>query len=299
MKTKVGVIGAGNIGFGMCLNLLRAGFETVVCDVRPEPLDALRGRGAVIAPHPGAVGRACEIVFSVVLDYAQNLNIMKGPDGLLGNMAPGGCIFVCSTISPAQVRALADLAAGHDLRLLDCPVSGGQEGAMAGTLSLIVGGDPGSVEEHRTVLEAISAKIYHMGDVGKGEAAKLVNNLLVAVHGAATAEALLLAAKSGIDLRRMYDVICTSAGRSWMFEHRAMRMIERDFTPRGVLSILDKDTGMVLETAESQGLVLPLATIARQLFRAGVNQGLANEDDAAVVKVLEGLAAFSLEDAGK
>jgi 3-hydroxyisobutyrate dehydrogenase len=232
-----------------------------------------------------------------VLDYEQNVSVLTGPEGLLENMAPGGCIFICSTISPAQARDLADLAADQGLRLLDCPVSGGQEGAMAGTLSLMIGGDRSAVEEHRGALEAISDNIYHLGNVGAGESAKAVNQLLVAVHNAATAEALLLAAKGGIDLKQMAEIISTSAGQSWIFEHRAMRMIERDFTPRGVLKILLKDTSIVSDMAESHGLILPLATAARQLFQAGVNSGLEDEDDAAVVKVLEALANFSLPHA--
>lgn len=296
MPTKVGVIGAGNMGFGMCLNLMKAGFELFVYDIRPEPLEALKEQGATIVSNPGAVGLECRVVFSVVMDYNQNLAVLQGPDGLLENMPPGGCIFVCSTISPPHARDLASLAAERKLRLLDCPVSGGREGAMAGTLSLMIGGDPGAVEEHRAALEAVSANMYHLGEIGTGEAAKIVNNLLVAVHDVATAEALLLAAKCSIDLKQMFDIISTSAGQSWVFEHRAMRMIERDFTPRGVLKILQKDSNIALETAESHGLVLPLASLARQMFQAGVNQGFEDEDDAAVVKVIEGMADFSLAD---
>jgi len=296
MKTKVGVIGAGNIGFGICRNLLRAGFDLVVCDVRTQPLEALREQDATIAPTPGTVGRDCQVVFSVVFDYAQNLAILKDSDGLLETMAPGGCIFVCSTISTTHARRLADLAAQHDVRLMDCPVSGGKEGAMAGTLSLMIGGDVGPIAEHRAVLEAISANIYHLGDVGSGAAAKAVNQLLVAVHEVAAAEALLLAAKGGLDLKQMIDIVGTSMGQSRIFDIRSVRMVKRDFTPRGVLKILLKDISIVLETGQSQGLVLPLANAAHQVFQAGVNKGLEDEDDAAVVKVLEALASFSLDD---
>jgi putative dehydrogenase len=297
VKSRVGVIGAGNIGFGLCRNLLKAGFEVMVYDIRPAPLEKLRELGATIASNPGAAARQCPAVFTIVLDFKQTLGVLQGPEGLLENMQTGGCIFVCSTISPADARHLAGLAANKGLRLLDSPVSGGREGAMAGTLSLMIGGDRSAVEEHRAALEAISANIYCLGDVGAGQAAKAVNQILVAVHNVATAEALLLAARSGIDLKQVFNIISTSAGQSWIFEHRAMRMIERDFTPRGVLKILLKDTSIVQDLGESLGLVLPLASVARQMFQAGVNMGLEDEDDAAVVKVIEALAQFSLADA--
>ena len=296
MTTHVGIIGVGNMGFGMSRNLLKAGYQVVVYDLRPEPLEALAAEGATIATDPGEVGRACGLVFSVVLDHPQNLAILEGPEGLFKQMAPGGTIFVCSTISPSQVRELADLAAAHELRLLDSPLSGGREGALGGTMSMMIGGDGAVLAEHRAVLEAVTANLYHLGDVGAGEAAKAVNQILVAVHDVATAEALMLASKSGIDLKQMYEIICTSAGQSWVFEHRAMRMIDRDFETRGALKILLKDIKVVLETAHAHGLVLPLSEMTRQVVQAGVNQGLGDEDDSACVKVLESLASFSLAD---
>lgn len=299
MGKRVGIIGLGNIGFGMACNLLKAGFEVVACDIRHERTEAVEKKGGTIAASAGAVGKQCSVVFSVVLNYPQNLAVLEGPDGLLQNMPAGGTLFVCSTISPAQARELADLAAKHNIRLLDSPVSGGREGAEAGTLALMIGGSREALEDHRGVLEAVSGNIYHLGDVGMGETAKAINQVLVAVHDAVTAEALLLAARSGIDLKEMYSIINNSAGGSYMFKWRALRMIDRDFTPHGVLKILLKDTNIVLNLAESLGLPMPLTSIVRQMFQAGVNQGLGDEDDAAVVKVLEQMAGFSLADVKK
>jgi L-threonate 2-dehydrogenase len=299
LEKRVGIIGLGNIGFGMASNLLKAGFQVVACDLRQEVVKALEKKGAVIAANAGAVGKQCSVVFSVVLNYPQNLAILEGPEGLLQSMAAGGTIFVCSTISPAQARELAAKAVKHNLRLLDSPVSGGREGAEAGTLALMVGGSRDALEEHRGVLEAVSGNIYHLGDVGMGETAKAINQVLVAVHDVATAEALLLAGRSGIDLKQMFSIINNSAGGSYMFKWRAMRMVDRDFTSHGALKILLKDTNIVFDLAESLGLPMPLTSIARQMFQAGVNQGLGDEDDAAVVKVLEQMAGFSLADAKK
>ncbi len=296
MGTKVGVIGVGNIGYGMCCNLLKAGFEVVTYDICPEPLEALRAKGATIALNLATVGRECPLVFSVVLDYPQNLLVLDGPTGLLINMAPGSTIFVCSTISPAQARDLAALASQQNIRLLDCPVSGGRIGAENGTLTLMIGGQREAIEEHRLALEAVSKKIYYLGDAGMGETAKAVNQALVAIHYVATAECLLLAARSGLDLKQMLEIIIDSEGYSKIFETRGIRMMDRKFEPIGVLKVIVKDTGIVLNTADSLGLPMPMTSIARQLFQAGVNQGFGEEGSSAIVKVLEKLAGFSLAD---
>ncbi len=296
MKEKVGVIGAGNIGFGICSNLLKAGFELAVYDIRPEPLEELRKQGAIIASDPANLGRQCQTVFLVLLDYQQNLAVIEGPDGLLENMAAGGCIFLCSTISPSEARDLADRAATQGLKLMDCPVSGGYGGAMAGTLTLMIGGDRSSVNSCLPALEAISKNLYFLSEVGAGATAKVVNNLLVAVHLVATGEALLLAKKSGIDLNLMFNIISKSAGQSWIFDKLAIHMIERDFSSRGVLKILLKDTNIMNDLARGKGLVLPLANLSQQIFQVAINQGLGDEDASAVIKVLEGLADYSLED---
>lgn len=294
MGQIIGVVGIGNMGIGVGSNLIKAGFEVMVFDNRPEPLEALREKGAVVAPDIPSLAKACKTVFSVLLNYDQNLSVISGPDGLAENMAEGGCIFVCSTISPAQARALAKIAEPFGLRLLDAPVSGGAEGAMAGTLSVMIGGDKAAVEENKEALDAVGSNIYHFGDVGAGESAKAINQIMVAIDNAGVAEAMLFAARSGLDLKEVHHLISNSAGNSWIFQHRAMRMIERDFDPRGVLRILLKDTDIITDAADDMDLVLPLSNLARQLYRAGVNNGWGDDDDSAVVKVLEKLANFEI-----
>ena len=209
-------------------------------------------------------------------------------------MAENSCLFVCSTLAPSQAVGLSKLVEEKGIRFLDSPISGGVEGAVAGTLSIMIGGDEEAVKENRIALEAMSSKIYYFGDVGAGETAKSINQLLLSINYAATAEALLLADKAGLDLRKVFDLITNSAGNSYIFQHRAMRMIERDFVPRGVLRILLKDTTIVTDEAESMNLVLPLAGITRQLYQTGVNNGWGDDDNSAIVKVLEKLANFSI-----
>jgi len=294
VEKSVGVIGIGNMGIGMTMNLLKSGLNVQVYDIRPERLEEVKKKGAVVASSLAELAKACPVVFSVLLDFKQNLSVIEGPEGLAENMVEGSCLFVCSTLAPSQAVGLSKLVEEKGIRFLDSPISGGAEGAMAGTLSIMIGGDEKAVEENRIALEAMSSNLYYFGDVGAGETAKSINQLLLSVNYAATAEALLLAAKAGLDLRKVFDLITNSAGNSYIFQHRAMRMIERDFVPRGVLRILLKDTTIVTDEAESLNLVLPLASITRQLYQAGVNNGWGDDDNSAIVKVLEKLANFSI-----
>ena len=296
MRKEVGVIGLGNMGFGIASNLLKAGFHVFVYDIRPEPMDKLKAKGAVAVSGVREMARSCPLVFSVLLDYKQNLDNLTGPNGLFEGMDEGCSVFVCSTLSPEQVIELATIAKKRGIHLLDTPISGGSIGADAGTLTIMIGGDANVLEENRKALEAIGSNIFHMGEVGTGEFAKSINQMLVATHNVAAAEAMLLASKSRINLRQMYDIIITSHGYSLVFEQRAKRMIERDFTPKGVLRLLLKDTNIVMESAKSLGIVLPILGLVRQLFQAGVNAGLGDEDDSAIVKVLEKLSCYQLEE---
>jgi putative dehydrogenase len=296
MRKKVGVIGLGNMGMGIASNLLKAGFYVYAYDIRPEPMKELAQRGAIAVANVCEMAGKCPLVFSVLLDYKQNLDNLTGPKGLFENMEEGSSVFICSTLSPEQVKDLAAAASKRGVHLLDAPISGGKIGADAGTLSIMIGGDAKALEDNREALEAIGKHIFHMGGVGAGESAKSINQMLVATNMVAAAEAMLLASRNGINLRKMYDIIKNSDGYSRMFEHRAMRMVERDFKTRGALRILVKDTNIVMESAKAVGIVLPIIGLVGQLFQAGLNAGFGDEDDSAIVKILEKLSCYQLNE---
>ncbi len=296
MRKEVGVVGLGNMGFGIASNLLKAGFHVYAYDIRPEPMDQLKQKGAVAVANLCEMAGKCPLVFSVLLDYKQNLDNLTGTNGLFENMEKGSSVFICSTLSPEQVKGLAAAAAKSGVHLLDAPISGGKIGADAGTLSIMIGGDAAVLEENRKALEAIGKNIFHMGGVGAGESAKSINQMLVATNMVATAEAMLLASRNGIDLRKMYDIVKNSDGYSRIFEHRAIRMMERDFKTRGALRILVKDTHIVMESAKSVGIVLPITGLVVQLFQAGLNAGFGDEDDSAIIKILEKLSGYQLNN---
>lgn len=293
-ETTVGLIGAGNMGMGMARNLLKAGFSLVVCDIKEEPLRALHALGARTVNTPAEIGKQCSRVLAVVLDYTQVQGVVLGAHGLKETLQKGDIFIICSTIAPQQAQELGQILEREGIVVLDAPVSGGKEGAEAGTLSVMVGGQEAAFQQCRTLFEAIGKHIYYTGSLGNGERMKAINQLLVGVHLVATAEAVALAKKSGLDPQLMYKVITQSMGNSRVFEMKAPRMIEHDFQPRGALKIFLKDLGIVGDMAEEVGASVFLTPIARQLISTACHFGLGDVDDAAVVSVLEKLAG--LED---
>ncbi|RMF88609.1 MAG: NAD(P)-dependent oxidoreductase [Nitrospinota bacterium] len=291
-ETTVGIIGVGNIGMGMAKNLLKAGFPLVACDVRQEPLRTLQDLGARIASSPREVAQASGTVLAVVLDYAQIQAVVEGPHGVKEGVREGDTFIICSTIAPQQVQEVGQALAPLGVAVLDAPVSGGREGAEAGTLSIMVGGEESTFQRCRRILEAVGEHIYYAGPLGSGEKIKAINQLLVGVHLVATAEAVVLGKKGGLDPQLVYEVINQSLGYSRVFAMKAPRMIAHDFQPRGILRIFLKDLGIVASMAEEAGSPVFLTHLSRQIFATACTLGLGEADDSAVVQVLERLAGM-------
>ena len=290
MKEPVGFIGLGNMGMGMAGNLLKAGFPVVGFDIRNEVREKFRGLGGQAAGSPLEVAQKARVSVLVVLNFSQIEDVVLGKQGMKEGLREGDLLIVSSTIAPSQIRSLGEKLEAHGVQVLDAPISGGKEGAEAGTLSLMVGGNKESYERCLPLLQAMGKNIYYLGALGNGLSLKLVNNLLVAVNNLAVAEAVSLGTKAGLDPRLILEVIPKSAGDSWMFRNRAYRMVDRDFACRGELDILVKDLGYVLEMAKSIKLPLVLSTLAREIYQMASNLGYGKEDDSAVVKAVETMA---------
>ena len=287
MKDPIGFIGLGNMGLGMARNILKAGFPLIGCDLREEPLRAIGALGGEIAQRPREVSKRATITFVVVLNYPQIEKVVLGRHGLQEGVKPGDAIVVMSTISPVQVKELAQKLEGKKVQVLDAPMSGGKEGAEAGTLSIMVGGEKDAFERCLPVFQAMGKNVRHLGALGNGMSMKLVNNLLVAVNGLAVAEAMVLGRKAGLDPKAILEMIPQSAGDSWMFRNRASQMVSRDFTCRGELDILVKDLGYILEMGQSVKTPLFLSAVAKEVFQIASRMGWGKEDDSAVVKAVE------------
>jgi 2-hydroxy-3-oxopropionate reductase len=283
----IGFVGLGIMGHAMAKNLIEYGFETVVWNRTASRADALVALGGTAVTTPGDVAREADIVMVCVSDTPDVEAVVFGPDGVSSGVSPGSLIIDHSTISPGATKDFALRINEQGAFWLDAPISGGSEGAVNGTLSIMIGGDVAQIERSRPYLEAVGATITHVGPQGAGQLVKAVNQVLVVVNQLAVSEALLLAEAGGLDLEATLSAVAGGAAGSWMLSNRGPQMIERDWTPGFTIDLQQKDLRLVLEAANELGVPIPGTALVYQLYRALQNQGLGAEGNHALVKALE------------
>ncbi|KKX32978.1 3-hydroxyisobutyrate dehydrogenase [Rhizobium sp. LC145] len=275
------------MGWGAALSLLRSGFAVSGCDVRADVLERFAQAGGRACATPAAAAEAADVVFVYVVNSKQVEEVLFGSNGAIEGARPATVFLLCATMAPSASIAIAEKLEAAGMLVIDAPVSGGHQRALSGEITVMASGSDEAFSRASAALDAVSAKVFRLGDhVGPGSQIKMINQLLAGVHIAATAEAMTLAAKNGIDLKTLYDVLRVSAGSSWMFENRGEHIVTGDYTPRSAVNIFVKDLGIVTSEAQKAGAVAPLATAAMQLFLEAAEEGLGLEDDAAVAKVL-------------
>lgn len=291
---RVGFIGLGAMGQPMARNLLKAGFQLTVWARRPESAQDILAAGANWAESPRAVAERSEVVILMVTNSPDVQQLVLA-DGILEGAAPGTVIVDMSTIAPAVSRSLAAACAARDVAFLDAPVSGGTQGATAGTLTIMVGGNSDALERVRPVLEAVGANIFHAGPSGSGEVVKLVNNVLVGVIAAATAEALVLGVKAGAGLDVMTQVVGASTGASWQLANQfPLRAFDGSFRPGFMTNLLAKDLELALELGAESGAPLFLTALSRQLYGESQAKGYGADDYTSILRILESVAGVSV-----
>lgn len=283
---RAAVIGLGSMGFGMAQSLLRAGFEVAGCDVSAEAVArfvALGGRGGA---DPAEAAKDADVVVSVVVNAAQTEGVLFGARGVAETL-PQGAVFISSaTMDPDVARRLAAKLEASGRLYLDAPISGGAQRAAEGALTILASGSPAAFARARPALDAMAAKLYELGDAaGQGAAFKMINQLLAGVHIAAASEAMSFAAKQGLDLRKVYEVITASAGNSWMFENRMPHVLDADYAARSAVDIFVKDLGIIQDMARAQKYPVPVSAAALQMFLMASAMGMGRDDDASVARV--------------
>ncbi len=290
----LGVVGLGSMGLGAAVTALRRGMRTVGCDTRAEARAAFEQAGGRAVSGTGELSD-CDTVLLLVVNAQQTEEILFGDQGLASRLRPGAVVIASATVDPALPPLWEARLAEHDVLFVDAPVSGGARKAAAGEMTVMASGRPEALAAADKTLDAIAGKVYRLGDrAGIGSTVKMVNQHLAGVHIAAACEAMALGMKSGADPRQLYEVICHSAGMSWMFENRVPHILEGDYTPLSAVDIFVKDLGIVLDAAHGLKFPLPLAAAAHQLYLATSAMGLGGEDDAAVVKFYARLAGIEL-----
>lgn len=291
----VAVIGLGSIGFGIAQSLKHAGFDVIGYDVDPRAVERLLAAGGRGASTPAEASAGAAIVVSVVVNAAQTQAVLFGEQGCAMAMPEGGVFISSATMAPAAARELAGRLEGLRRHYLDAPISGGAQRAATGELTVLAAGTPAAFAVARPVLGAMAATVYELGETpGLGAAFKMVNQLLAGVHIAAACEAITFAAKQGLDLRRVYEVITASAGTSWMFEDRVPHVLDGDYRPRSAVEIFTKDLGIVLDMARTEQFPVPMASAALQLFLMTAAAGMGREDDASVARLFGRVAGLEL-----
>jgi 2-hydroxy-3-oxopropionate reductase len=271
--TRIGFIGLGIMGAGMAHCLLRVGHALHVHARRAEVAQAFVAAGAQAAATPAELARACELVFLCLSDDAAVEQVLFGPDGLTHGLAAGACVVDTSTIAAASVRAFGARLAAQGVALLDAPISGGQQGAQAGTLNTMVGGDAEVLQACRPVLEAFCKTITHVGALGAGQTVKSCNQVAVAGALLGVADAIALARSQGVDPAVMREVLLAGTARSFVLEKHGQRVIAGDYQPGFRASLMRKDLRIALRTAQGAGTVLAAAPVAERLLDEAVGDG--------------------------
>jgi L-threonate 2-dehydrogenase len=295
MGMTVGFVGLGAMGQGMAGALVRAGFRVQGYDVSVAAMDVLAASGGIATASAADAARNAGALVVMVLNAEQAEDVIFGQGGAGRTLPRGGVVLLSSTVNPAYARSVGKRLAEMGLEYLDAPVSGGTARAAAGKLSIMASGSERAFELAQPVLDALAENVYRMGELpGQGSSMKLVNQILAGIHIAAAAEAVAFGARAGIDPHQMYEVICNSAGASWMFQNRVPHMLADDYTPQSAIEIWVKDLGIILEAGKENRFPLPLSATAHQLFLMAAAAGYGRLDDAAVIKVFEKIADFKV-----
>ena len=285
-EKTIGIIGAGSMGMAIALNLRDRGYAVAIRDVRPEVENEGRNSGLIVCDTPQAVAQQADVVVITVVNSKQTDAVLFGDHGLTAAKRKN-TVILCPTIAPEDTESLAGrlIAAGYEV--LDAPMSGGPARSRNGTMSLMLAGDDAVIQRHQAVLDAMSDKIFRLGArIGDGARYKLVNNLVAGMNLIASAEAVALGVKLGLDPKTLVALMSASSGQSMMMEDRLNRALANDYAPRAYAYILTKDVALGLDMAESAGADMAMAKHALEIFKATLASGMDELDDCAVLKTL-------------
>jgi 2-hydroxy-3-oxopropionate reductase len=287
---RVGLIGLGIMGQPMVRNLMKAGFDVTVHSRTREKVEAMAKEGATAADNAAQIARDCQMVITMVSDSPDVELVAEGPNGIFEGATDGLVIADMSTISPAVTRRLAAKAKELGCSWLDAPVSGGQAGAIAGTMTIMVGGDDEAFQRALPVFQAMGKRITHMGPSGDGQMTKLTNQIMVAINLLSVSEALVFAAKAGLDLDKLLEALTGGAANSWALEVLGRKMLKRDFAPAFMVRLQQKDLRLVSEAARDMHVPVIGAGLVNQLLASLEAAGRGDDGTQALLNVLESIA---------
>ncbi|HET7480970.1 MAG TPA: 2-hydroxy-3-oxopropionate reductase [Rubrobacteraceae bacterium] len=290
MPESVGFVGLGIMGRPMARNLMAAGYDLVVHNRSPARADELAAEGAAAARSPREVAEKSGVVITMLPGPPEVREVVTGEDGLLEGASAGSLIIDMSTSSPVLARKLALEAGKRKIGMLDAPVSGGDVGAIEGTLSIMVGGDENDFERAKPLFEVMGKTVTHVGPAGAGQVTKAANQIVVALVIEAVSEALVLGSKGGVAPEKILDVLGGGLAGNKVMEVKREKFLSRDFGPGGKVEYHLKDLRIALDTAREYEVALPVTAIVDQLFAALVAKGRGGWDHSALLTLIEDMS---------
>jgi 3-hydroxyisobutyrate dehydrogenase len=295
MTDRIGFAGLGIMGLPMARNLLKAGFSITVFNRTRSKAEELAAEGAKLAETPAELARESDIVITIVTNSPDVEQVVLGNNGVIDGAQPGALLIDMSTISPEVTRSIGDRLAERNVSMLDAPVSGGERGAIEGTLSIMVGGAGDDFERCRPVFEAMGKKLVHCGPLGAGQTVKLCNQIVVGLNNLAMSECLVFAAAAGVSVDRMLEAVSAGAAGSWALSNLAPKLLKRDFSPGFKVGLQQKDLRLALDAADRMHLSLPGLALTHQLYASLERRGLGDEGNQALVRALEYLSDVTVK----
>jgi 2-hydroxy-3-oxopropionate reductase len=297
-NVTIGFIGLGIMGKPMARNLMKAGYSLVVHSRSRPPVDELAKDGAAVAANPQEVAARAQVVITMLPDSPDVEQVYTGESGVFAGAKPGGLPIDMSTISPVVSRRLASEAQNRRLDMLDAPVSGGEAGAIAATLSIMIGGKASAVERAMPIFRALGKNIVHVGGAGAGQVTKAANQIVVGVTIAAVSEALVLAKKAGVDPAKVRQVLLGGFAQSKILDAHGQKMLDRNFKPGFRIRLHEKDLNIALATGREYGVPLFVTGVVSQMMEAMKAVGRGELDHSVLVTLIEDLAKTELKAEG-
>lgn len=295
---RIGFIGLGIMGVPMVRNLCKAGMDVTIIENghgNKEAIAELKEKGVHTAPTARETARNQDVVITMLPNGRIVKDVLTGPDGVLAGITPGTVLIDSSSVAPAESKQFAALAQEAGCPFLDAPVSGGEPGAIAGTLAFMIGGDERVAGKVRDVFDAMGSSAVVTGPNGAGSVTKLCNQIMCFINIAAVSEALVLAQKAGADPKKVYEAVRGGLAGSAILEQKAVRIYGRDFAPGGFLESQMKDINHVMETAQELDVPLLLAPMVQQITESLMQEGRGREDNSCMVTFYEKLAGITVQ----
>jgi len=292
---KIGFIGLGNMGSPMCKNLIKEGHELGVFDLNKEAVAALEELGAKAMNTAGAAAAFGDMVFTSLPNPKIVLDVFLSSGGIVDSAKPGTILVDMSTVTPRTEQDIYKVAKEKKVYMLDAPVSGGVKGAINGTLSIMVGGDKEVFEKAKELLEVLGEKIYYLGEVGSGQALKLVNQLIFGINVVTLSEAFVLGKKAGMSPDTIYEVLSESAANSYAMQTRYKNFIAKgNFNPGFSIDLMAKDMGLAIQMAKENGAATIIGNIAEEMYKISQYTGNGSLDIAGVINYYEKIAGVEV-----